>query len=216
MESVYWEAQESDELCAVHALNTALQGPYYDPISLASIAQEIDREEQNLYGTSFSSENVGATGFYSVQVISKALQNQSIEMSYYSLSNSDPTQEECFICNHQDHWLTLRKVQGSWFNLNSLNDPLGPKPISEFYLAAFLENLQMESYTIFVLKGNLPAFSSVLFPNLAPHQMVFSKETLSRTQEDDFEKAVQMSIKETQEEEDEDLKRAIELSLQQP
>ena len=34
-EFVYWERQESDLLCAVHALNSLLQGPYFDAGSLA-------------------------------------------------------------------------------------------------------------------------------------------------------------------------------------
>ena len=40
--------------------------------------------------------------------------------------------EEAFICNLAAHWLTVRKVEGSWFNFNSVFR--APEPLSEFYL----------------------------------------------------------------------------------
>lgn len=46
---VYWEVQDSDELCAVHAVNSLLQGPYFDAVSLANIAFELDQAEAQLY-----------------------------------------------------------------------------------------------------------------------------------------------------------------------
>jgi ataxin-3 len=46
---VYWEVQDSDQLCAVHAINSLLQGPYWDAVTLASIAFELDQAEAQLY-----------------------------------------------------------------------------------------------------------------------------------------------------------------------
>ena len=41
--------------------------------------------------------------------------------------------ETGFICNSSNHWLTIRKVNGKWYNLNSTNKE-GPEIISDFYL----------------------------------------------------------------------------------
>jgi hypothetical protein len=45
--------------------------------------------------------------------------------------------EEAFICNHSSHWLTLRKIHGSWWNLNSLLKE--PAWISDLYLGYALQ-----------------------------------------------------------------------------
>ena len=62
--------------------------------------------------------------------------------------------QEAFILNLRDHWFTVRKLDGQWWNLNSMQ-PL-PEKISDFYLSAFLAQLQAEHYTIFVIMGTLP------------------------------------------------------------
>ena len=47
---VYFEAQQSDNLCGLHCLNNILQAPIYDEISLSEIAIEIERLESQLTG----------------------------------------------------------------------------------------------------------------------------------------------------------------------
>ncbi|XP_031428562.1 ataxin-3 isoform X2 [Clupea harengus] len=66
----------------------------------------------------------------------------------------DPINEKAFICNYKEHWFTVRKLGLQWFNLNSLLT--GPELISDTYLALFLAQLQQEGYSIFVIRGNLP------------------------------------------------------------
>ena len=46
---VYFEKQLNSKLCGLHSLNSLLQAPYFDEITLSEIAQELDKLEQNLY-----------------------------------------------------------------------------------------------------------------------------------------------------------------------
>lgn len=36
-------------------------------------------------------------------------------------SNEDLVKKNGFICNSSDHWFSLRKIDGAWYNLNSTN-----------------------------------------------------------------------------------------------
>jgi hypothetical protein len=62
--------------------------------------------------------------------------------------------QQAFICNHESHWLTVRRLGQQWFNLNSLLKK--PELISDTYLSLFLHQLQMEGYSIFVVVGVVP------------------------------------------------------------
>ncbi|XP_069179763.1 ataxin-3 isoform X2 [Procambarus clarkii] len=74
----------------------------------------------------------------------------------YILMNSEGLwrEQQAYICNFKEHWLTVRKLGHQWFNLNSLLSY--PELISNTYLALFLKQLQHEGYSIFVVDGNLP------------------------------------------------------------
>ncbi|KAL1447970.1 hypothetical protein MTO96_006543 [Rhipicephalus appendiculatus] len=107
------------------------------------------------------SGNLDDSGYFSVQVIASALKVWGLELVPYSSTDAvaqaaqaDPTQSTAYICNYKDHWFTIRKLGGRWFNLNSLLS--GPQPISRTYLALFLAQLQQEGYSIFVVVGELP------------------------------------------------------------
>lgn len=50
-------------------------------------------------------------------------------VSASQLAKADLTKENGFICHSSNHWFTLRRVFGVWFDLNSLTD--GPYSISE-------------------------------------------------------------------------------------
>uniref|UniRef100_A0A2K6K978 ubiquitinyl hydrolase 1 n=1 Tax=Rhinopithecus bieti TaxID=61621 RepID=A0A2K6K978_RHIBE len=103
-------------LCAQHCLNNLLQGEYFSPVELASIAHQLDEEERMRMAeggvTSEDyrqpSENMDDSGFFSIQVI----------------------------CN------ALKKFGKHWFNLNSLL--AGPELISDICLANLLTQLQQE------------------------------------------------------------------------
>ena len=48
----------------------------------------------------------------------------------------------------------MRRVDGEWWDFNSLLQ--APRPLSKFYLAAFLDSLHGQGYSIFVVRGQLP------------------------------------------------------------
>lgn len=172
MERIFHEKQEGS-LCAQHCLNGLLQGEYFTAVDLATIAQQIDEQEREtmaeggLNSDDYQrfvhqpSGNLDDSGYFSVQVIASALKVWGLELVPYSSTDAvaqaaqaDPTQSTAYICNYKDHWFTIRKLGGRWFNLNSLL--AGPQPISRTYLALFLAQLQQEGYSIFVVVGELP------------------------------------------------------------
>ena len=57
-----------------------------------------------------------------------------------------------FVCK-QEHWFTIRRIQGEFWNFNSLFP--APQPLSLFYLSTFLATLREQGYTIFVVRGAL-------------------------------------------------------------
>nr|XP_005986654.1 PREDICTED: ataxin-3 isoform X2 [Latimeria chalumnae] len=171
MEAIFHERQEGS-LCAQHCLNNLLQGEYFSPVELSSIAHELDEEERirmaeggitsEEYRTFLQqpSGNMDDSGFFSIQVISSALKVWNLELVLfnspeYQRLGTNPINERAFICNYKEHWFTVRKLGKQWFNLNSLLT--GPELISDTYLALFLAQLQQEGYSIFVIRGQLPA-----------------------------------------------------------
>ncbi len=56
----------------------------------------------------------------------------------------------------QEHWFSLRKIHGQWWNFNSLFP--APQQLSQFYLSAFLATLREQGYAIFVVHGGLPTY----------------------------------------------------------
>lgn len=169
MDLIFHEKQEGG-LCAQHCLNSLLQGPYYTAVDLASFAQQLDDAERERMseGDTNSEEyirfmqqpsnNMNDTGFFSIQVICKALQVWAIDLIPFNnpnaaLARRKPVDEHAFICNLQEHWFTIRKLGYQWFNLNSLL--AGPEFISDTYLSLLLAQLGNEGYSIFVVKGNL-------------------------------------------------------------
>lgn len=167
MEKIFHEKQEG-ALCAQHCLNSLLQGPYFDAVSLSEIGQDLDEAEKeamslgNVNSPEFlhflqqPSSNYDDSGYFSVQVICKALEFWGLQMIQYnsqaaSSARSDPVKEKAYICNHSNHWLTIRRFGRYWFNLNSTN--MCPELVSDTYLSLLLAQLQQEGYSIFVIRG---------------------------------------------------------------
>src|ERR1700682_1579967 len=169
---IYWEKQES-ALCASHALNSLLQPPYYTEVDLAELAHELDRRVEGLMRESgvessdylayqaTDSQNVDESGNFSIEVLKNALANFSITIEPYTSPSETHVRENpvengtAFICNLYNHWLTLRKIGSSWYNMNSLL-PFGVEVISNTYLSIYLHQLLQEKYSIFVVHGILP------------------------------------------------------------
>lgn len=67
-----------------------------------------------------------------------------------------------FVCHNNHHWIAIRKVHGTWFNLNSKNSD-GPQIISDFYLSAFISGIEHNGYEVFVVSGTLPTYDESMF-----------------------------------------------------
>ena len=96
--------------------------------------------------------------------------------------NEDLSSEEGFICNSSEHWISIRKVDGKWYNLNSTNRD-GPQIIGEFYLSAFLHSVKEGGYTIFVVRGTFPASRKDDWPNLRANQHFIEAEAIEKFHE---------------------------------
>jgi ataxin-3 len=182
---IYWEKQVS-ALCAQHAINNLLQSPLFDEISLSEIAKQLDENElkimqQNadldsadyLTFLAADSANVDESGNFSIEVIRSALFNMNLTVNNIDSEETkqiweNPVQETGFICNLQSHWLSLRKLNNCWFNLNSLNNQ--PEYISNTYLAMFLTQLKAEGYSIFVVRPD-PSIANSNWPKI-DHSLV--------------------------------------------
>ncbi|NXS06780.1 ATX3 protein, partial [Neodrepanis coruscans] len=254
---------QEGSLCAQHCLNNLLQGEYFSPVELSSIAQQLDEEERmRMAEGGVSSEeyrtflqqqpsvNMDDSGFFSIQVISNALKVWGLELILfnspeYQRLGIDPINEKSFICNYKEHWFTVRKLGKQWFNLNSLL--MGPELISDTYLALFLAQLQQEGYSIFVVKGDLPdceadqLLQMIRVQQMQRPKLIGEEAAQSRDQrlprsdvdqaievnhpfdgtgmldedEENFQRALALSRQEIDmEDEEADLRRAIQLSMQ--
>lgn len=173
---LYHEVQEG-KLCAVHCVNTALQGPFFSEFDLAALAADLDRRERQvmLHGVEAAaaaataagdflaegegSHNVSLGGDFSIQVLQKALEVwdlQVVPLDSPAAGSSlfDPELEIAFICHLQDHWFCIRKVNGEWYNFNSLYP--APEHLSKFYLSAYIDTLKGSGWSIFAVRGNFP------------------------------------------------------------
>ncbi|CAH1119586.1 unnamed protein product [Phaedon cochleariae] len=235
MEVIFHEKQEGS-LCAQHCLNSLLQGPYFTAVDLSTLAQTLDEEErQRMAECGEESEeyqkflaqpsgNMDDSGYFSVQVISSALQVWGLELVPYSSTderiNADPSKMSAFICNYRDHWLTIRSIGKQWFNLNSLLSK--PQLISDTYLSLFLAQLKNDGYSIFAVLGDLPECTAdeILRNNpicSAPRPVL--KTNISNESDPDIQAALQMSLEDDQQcytpdNEARELQEALRLSMQ--
>jgi len=176
---VYHERQDAG-LCGVHCLNTLLQGPYFTEVDLMTLAVELDKNEKRLMaemGTETTdylkfmaedSGNVADDGNYSIQVLSEALKVWNLTVhAFGSPEMSDvkknPQAEEAFICNLSSHWLTIRRIDNYWFDLNSVRKV--PNHLSPLYLGLFLDTLQQSGYTVYIVRGDFPIPNTSILSN---------------------------------------------------
>lgn len=107
------------------------------------------------------SGNVDESGNFSIEVLRAALKNKydldlpNIRQEGVSQSVSDVTEMDGFICNRQSHWFAIRKINGRFWNLNSMEKR--PQIISHFKLATEIEQLQVSGYSVFCVPFGLPA-----------------------------------------------------------
>lgn len=115
---------------------------------------------------------------------------------------------EAFLFNSTDHWFTIRKIDGIWFNLNSTNENPGPQIISEFYLSAFLKGTEDLGYTNFIVKNLplLPDLNDEIYKDLKfPAKLVKIEDIINKKVDKinmgdgsqyDIERAIEISKKE--------------------
>lgn len=168
-------------------------GPYFNEVSLANIALELDAKERALmseHGDTSDlkkylkegSGNVAEDGNYSIQVLSEALSRiggLTITSIEAIVDKSTLPNEDGFICNSSSHWFTIRKVDNVWYNLNSTNRRM-PEIVSEFYLSAFLMSIKEGGYQIFVARGKYPVSSPEHFDHLNKNQLWIPAKEIKR------------------------------------
>lgn len=181
------------------------------------------------------SGNMDDSGYFSVQVISSALEVWGLELVPYTSTEqrardacNTPNKMQAFICNYKDHWFTIRRLGNQWFNLNSLLSR--PELISDTYLALFLAQLQQEGYCIFVVFGDLPECEADNLLKIKPAVPYVKVGVVpKKIEEEDLQKALALSlnsqnIEDTNctpasnsvlVEDDRELQKALRLSLQQ-
>ncbi|KAA8518990.1 hypothetical protein F0562_016236 [Nyssa sinensis] len=167
---LYHEVQES-KLCAVHCVNTVLQGPFFSEFDLAALASDLDRKERQMMleggavgaATEDSipeeSHNVSMDGDFSIQVLQKALEVWDLQVMPLNCPVAEPAQidpefENAFICHLQDHWFCIRKVNGEWYNFDSLY--AAPEHLSKFYLSGLSGHSKRIRLEYFPGEGELP------------------------------------------------------------
>lgn len=156
---IYHEKQIG-ALCAVHCVNNLMQGPVFDEVSLAEIAQQLDaRERLLLGGAAIDGGNVRADGFFNVQVIRAALQSVGVEMDRLNgpaakAALAEPSKQRGFICNKKEHWFAMRRIGQEWFDLNSCLKT--PQHFTDAQLAIKVNEAMAENYTVFVVRGQIP------------------------------------------------------------
>lgn len=161
---VYWEKQGNDRMCALHCLNSLLQGPYFDEALLSKIAYEIDDMERRLLEKSNptiktisdnSSNNASYDGFFSIMVLQECLQRYG----YSCIPAANPRVQDyilypsscCgYIINSSEHWTSVRCVKGKWFNLDSLK--AAPIHIDYFEVSRYLQEIMFSGKSVFVVQ----------------------------------------------------------------
>ncbi|KAJ7950194.1 ataxin-3-like [Quillaja saponaria] len=164
---LYHEVQES-KLCAAHCVNSVLQGAFFSEFDLAALAFDLDSKERQmmLKGSASSgdflseeSHNVSLDRDFIIQVLQKALKVWELQVIPLNSpvaepAHIDPEMEKAFIFHLQDHWFCIRKVNGEWYNFDSLY--AAPQHLSKFYLSVYLDSLKGFGWSIFLVRGNVP------------------------------------------------------------
>ncbi|EFO99848.1 CRE-ATX-3 protein [Caenorhabditis remanei] len=245
--SIIFERQEA-ALCAQHALNMLIQDHVFNYESLTMVATQMDLLERSLLGENAiaarPSENMNASGFFSIQVIQKALEAYSLQLvniEHPSMAEykASPIIGRAYICNLLEHWFVIRRFGNQWFELNSVNT--GPRLLSNTFVTEYLRQLSAEGYSTFVVQGELPASEADQFITLCPvvlkpspkkelgpvekfvksvgRRLGGSSDSRDSPEERELAIAMAMSMEtssgsNTEESEDAMLKKAIEMSLE--
>lgn len=106
------------------------------------------------------SGNVDESGNFSIEVLRSSLLGRYeltlTNVMHEGVRGLEITELDGFICNRDNHWFAIRKINERFWNLNSTKEK--PELISHFRLAAELKALQDSGYSVFcvVEVGRLP------------------------------------------------------------
>ncbi|WFC99602.1 hypothetical protein MYAM1_002347 [Malassezia yamatoensis] len=208
---IYHERQEQGSmLCAQHALNGVLQDHCFDASQLAQIAEELAEYERAELGmnadqdaTAASSNHMDDTGFFSVEVLSRAFKTWDMNLVRWREQGmqeryAHPEQEFAFVLNLGSHWIAVRgfgRIHRQWYNLNSFFAK--PQWLGDAYLGTFLHAAAQEGYSIFAVEQE---------PNAAP------LENLADAMADTLANGMQEQPIIISDEEDAELQEALRLS----
>eukprot|EP01012_Entosiphon_sulcatum_P005021 TRINITY_DN1212_c0_g3_i1.p1 TRINITY_DN1212_c0_g3~~TRINITY_DN1212_c0_g3_i1.p1 ORF type:complete len:264 (-),score=47.43 TRINITY_DN1212_c0_g3_i1:254-1021(-) len=214
--SIYHEKQIA-ALCGIHAINNLVQQPAFSTDILVSIAQDLDQQEKMLLGSSSpngESQNISDSGDFSVQVLQRALENFGLRLTNLNkpemeAARAAPT-TACrgYLCNHDSHWLAVRRFANAWFNLDS--GLMLPEYVSPTYLGLFLEQLRYQGYTIYVVDGDWPFSEADIFFGSVPFD---SKGALDEQKLKQLLQPQKQARRTLQQEDDEAMEQALALSI---
>ncbi len=101
------------------------------------------------------------TGFFSIQVLQRALKMFEIELVPFGSQESvakqardHPESIQAYICNLGLHWFTIRRFGNQYFNLNSFY--YVPEFVFNPVLPAYLNLIKENGYSVFIVDGTLP------------------------------------------------------------
>lgn len=208
-----------------------MQGSYFTAVDLSKLAQDLDDEERIRMSEngldsreyrdfiSQPSGNMDDTGYFSIQVISRALETFGLELIPLNSTDeraqrarSDPTTVQAFIFNMESHWFCVRRFHTQWFDLNSLLNK--PRYMSSLYLTEYLRQMKEDGYSIFIVSGVFPACVADLSP---PHydESIVEPPTVDLTadSDEDLQRAIRLSLSCSANSLTE-LEKAVEMSLE--
>lgn len=106
------------------------------------------------------SQNYDDSGYFSIQVLQKALEIWGLELIPWKSKEMEEarlhaSEQVAYICNLSNHWFTLRRFAKNyrWYNLDSTQ----PRPtyLSEEHLKSMLLQIENQGYSIFVVRGHM-------------------------------------------------------------
>eukprot|EP00397_Hematodinium_sp_SG-2012_P006055 GEMP01006081.1.p1 GENE.GEMP01006081.1~~GEMP01006081.1.p1 ORF type:complete len:908 (+),score=208.30 GEMP01006081.1:1077-3800(+) len=181
MALVYHEKQQN-RLCGKHCLNNLLQSPIFDHPMMHQIAQSIDNIEARLLfedekeSPTEISEHHSTEGDFSIEVLFAALRRLNVDLvpgRHPDAANVIVDGKfRAIVVQSNDHWFAIRKIFGSWLNLDSLLAK--PHLISNNRMFRWL-NDPPHSTNVFLVIGELPTPATptndepwVVVPDIVP------------------------------------------------
>lgn len=165
------------------------------------------------------SGNMDDTGYFSIQVISRALETFGLELIPLNSTDeraqrakNDPTTVQAFILNMESHWFCVRRFHTHWFDLNSLLNK--PRYMSSLYLTEYLRQMKEDGYSIFIVSGVFPDCAADHSPPYFDETIVEPATVdLTADGDDDLQRAIRLSLSCSANSLTE-LEKAVEMSLE--